>query len=55
MKTDVFVRHACVNTVITISKREQIFLFVCLISPLRLAGDFAYDTFFCFWIFIREC
>lgn len=27
MKTDVFVRHACVNTVITISKREQIFFF----------------------------
>lgn len=54
MKTDVFVRHACVNTVITISKREQIFFFF-LISPLCLAGDFAYDTFLFLNFHKREC
>lgn len=50
MKTEVFMRHACVNTAISISKREQGFF-----PPWRRAGDFAYDIFFFFFgIFIRE-
>ena len=53
MKTGVLVRHACVNTLITIFKREQIFFF--FISPLCLAGDFAYDTFLFLNFHKREC
>lgn len=53
MKTDYLTRQACVNTVISISKREP----VSLPPSLLLVGGFAHDTFF--WgggvrIFIRE-
>lgn len=55
MKTDVFVRHACVNTVITISKREQIFFFLLFNFTTALAGDFAYDIFLFLDFHKREC